>query len=779
MLFRGGQVSLGAVLHLALFYLALLYPLSVMAAGSQDIPSPSNYSGVGLLDMRTARFFPDGYLVLSTSFTQPDDRYAITFQALPWAELTFRYSITRAISDSGVPLHDRSFDAKFRLSHETEYLPELALGFQDILGTGVYSGEYFVGSKRWGSFDFTLGLGWGRLGSRGTFENPFGILSSSFLTRNTDFGFGGAPLLKSYFRGPDVGLFGGIEYNAPIENLTLKIEYSSDAYLEEKRQSGKDFGFPLNFGVSYRPYQWLDVGLSLMHGKYPGVRISTLIDAPAEIWQGRLDPPPRFRARSEERAGTILQPEAPASSGGAPETHSVDLTMQRDATSGAAGPIPPSPAEPTPASTLTLPALPDVLVPNVGATVAQDALRGAPLEADISARIEKGLDDQKLAFFGASVEGDKIIVLIENARYRRDTEALARAARVLSAVAPQEIEYFEITLLRAGQPLTTITLPRTEIDKLARRDGSPAELFKASEISTGALTPLDHLRPDLFPQLGGSVFPVFRQSLFDPDNPFYVRFGVGATEDLRLARGWFVDGTLVASLYDDFNQIRRGPNSALPHVRSDIANYLKKGKFGLENVSTSYFFKLAPEIYGRASAGYLEEMFAGVGGELLYRPFGQRWAIGADLWEVQQRDYHVQFDLRHYQTLTGHLTAYYEMPWHDVRVAVSAGRYLAGDKGVTFALSRRFSTGVEVGAWFTLTNVSAAQFGEGSFDKGIRIVIPFEWVAPFATRSGYELSLRPIQRDGGQRLVGDTILYDVTEPSNYGTLIQEWNSVFK
>jgi len=84
-----------------------------------------------------------------------------------------------------------------------------------------------------------------------------------------------------------------------------------------------------------------------------------------------------------------------------------------------------------------------------------------------------------------------------------------------------------------------------------------------------------------------------------------------------------------------------------------------------------------------------------------------------------------------------------------------------------------------VGAWFTLTNVSAARFGEGSFDKGIRLVIPFEWVAPFATRSGYELALRPIQRDGGQRLTGDTVLYGLTDASSYGALTGEWNSVFK
>jgi hypothetical protein len=390
-----------------------------------------------------------------------------------------------------------------------------------------------------------------------------------------------------------------------------------------------------------------------------------------------------------------------------------------------------------------------------------------------------GLDSQKVALLGATIEADKLAITIENIRYRRDTEALARTARVLSAVAPADINYFEITLTSVGLPVTTVTLPRREIDKLAEREGSPAELFYGSELSPGVTSSLDHIQPGLFPEIGGLIYPVFRQSLFDPDNPVFIFLGVGANGGVRLAPGWFVEATAVASLWNDFNQIKRATNSVLPHVRSDVANYLKEESIGLENISTSYFFRLAPEIYGRVSGGYLEQMFAGVGGELLHRPFGKRWAIGVDLWTVRQRGYDVLLDLRNYQAFTGHLTAYYELPWHDVRVAVSAGQYLAGDKGVTFAFSRRFSTGIEIGAWFTLTNVSAAQFGEGSFDKGIRLVIPFEWVAPFATRSGYDLSLRSIQRDGGQRLNGDTMLYALTDSSSYRALTQEWNSVFK
>jgi hypothetical protein len=88
------------------------------------------------------------------------------------------------------------------------------------------------------------------------------------------------------------------------------------------------------------------------------------------------------------------------------------------------------------------------------------------------------------------------------------------------------------------------------------------------------------------------LFPVFRQSLFDPDNPVYVRFGIGGSAGLRLTRGLFVEGTVVQSLYDTFGQIKRETNSVLPHVRSDFPHYLKEGKFEIANLSTSYFLQI-------------------------------------------------------------------------------------------------------------------------------------------------------------------------------------------
>ena len=84
------------------------------------------------------------------------------------------------------------------------------------------------------------------------------------------------------------------------------------------------------------------------------------------------------------------------------------------------------------------------------------------------------------------------------------------------------------------------------------------------------------------------------------------------------------------------------------------------------------------DIFVRADLGLLEEMFAGVGGEILYRPFNRNSAIGLSAHQVRQRDFDQLFRLREYQTFTGHLGLYTSL--NDVYVQLLAGKYLAGDK---------------------------------------------------------------------------------------------------
>ena len=97
-------------------------------------------------------------------------------------------------------------------------------------------------------------------------------------------------------------------------------------------------------------------------------------------------------------------------------------------------------------------------------------------------------------------------------------------------------------------------------------------------------------------------------------------------------------------------------------------------------------------------------MFGGVGGELLFRPLGSRWAIGFELNRVRQRDYDQLFSFRNYEVTTGHVDWYYKLPFYNVTTKISAGQYLAGDRGVTIDVSRRFGSGAVFGVFATKTN---------------------------------------------------------------------------
>ena len=59
-----------------------------------------------------------------------------------------------------------------------------------------------------------------------------------------------------------------------------------------------------------------------------------------------------------------------------------------------------------------------------------------------------------------------------------------------------------------------------------------------------------------------------------------------------------------------------------------------------------------------------------------------------------------------------------------VQAQLLMGKYLAGDKGFTLDLSRRFQNGFTLGVFATKTDLSAEEFGEGSFDKGFYFAIP-------------------------------------------------------
>ncbi|HAI06775.1 MAG TPA: YjbH domain-containing protein, partial [Pantoea sp.] len=153
-------------------------------------PSQSDFGGVGLMQVPTARMAREGEFSLNARDNDQYRYYSASLQLFPWLETTVRYTDVRtrrysAVSDfSGNQSYkDKAFDLKLRLWQEGFWLPEVALGTRDLGGTGLFDSEYLVASKAWGPFDFTLGLGWGYLGNSGTVKNPFCSYSDSYCQR--------------------------------------------------------------------------------------------------------------------------------------------------------------------------------------------------------------------------------------------------------------------------------------------------------------------------------------------------------------------------------------------------------------------------------------------------------------------------------------------------------------------------------------------------------------------------------------------------------------------
>ena len=137
------EVALPSKFQLKALYLALpalaCLVVPTIAQADRYRTTQSDFGGVGLLQTPTARMAPDGYIGFNANRTSPYSRYSLSFQPLPWLEGTIRYmAITNrnygAASLSGdQSFKDKAIDAKARLWQESYYLPEIALGFRDLV----------------------------------------------------------------------------------------------------------------------------------------------------------------------------------------------------------------------------------------------------------------------------------------------------------------------------------------------------------------------------------------------------------------------------------------------------------------------------------------------------------------------------------------------------------------------------------------------------------------------------------------------------------------------
>ena len=337
-----------------------------------------------------------------------------------------------------------------------------------------------------------------------------------------------------------------------------------------------------------------------------------------------------------------------------------------------------------------------------------------------------------------------------------------KALAIINRDAPADISTIKIAHSDAGSVLATETVDR---DQWVNSKTQPQRTNKTAEF--------DQISYDLIPQKGEpkldtSIYPKFKlepgldliEQIDGPGDFLIYQFSAALRLNIELPYDFQIKGMERARLFNNYNKVIVFQNSTLPHVRSDIDYYYNSSELTLANLNLVKTQRLSDSWYAAGYTGMLEEMFGGVGGELMYRQPGSVLATSLDLNRVYQRSYRQDFNFQNYRVTTGHLTQHWITPIDGIETSISVGHYLAGDVGATFAATKTFKNGVAMKAYFTRTNVPYPVFGEGSFDNGIMISVQCD---AFLTRSSADTAYfgwSPIIANGGQMLHKPVDLYN-------------------
>jgi membrane-associated phospholipid phosphatase len=403
----------------------------------------------------------------------------------------------------------------------------------------------------------------------------------------------------------------------------------------------------------------------------------------------------------------------------------------------------------------------------------------------------------KQDFKNVRVELDSGVLKLNltNSRISNLGRAVGRATRTALAFAPEGTRAIQVTYTKQEQPVATyefLDLPRLSdyFSGLADRDS-----FLQTVVVRYA-TPNDRTGEDQHAMLAAiqgdgevavrlgregeivqvssedreanrfKVVPKLSFFFNDPSGALRYELWAGINYDRRLAQGLYLNSDLKLGLSENVSAVKQPSNSLLPHVRTDIAEYKRGGRFKLNRLLLNRYQNPLERVYTRVSAGFYEEMYRGFGGQVLYLPKDSRWAVDLTADALQQRGVKGWFDKRDYQTVTALGALHYRLPY-DITATARVGRFLARDDGVRLEFKRRFASGVEIGAWYTKTNGKDTTNPGTPLspynDKGIFLSVPLNIMLPSDSQTAAGIGISPWTRDVGQMVASPGDLYDMVE----------------
>ncbi|CAE6931576.1 Exopolysaccharide biosynthesis protein YbjH [Vibrio sp. B1ASS3] len=704
---------------------ALVWAQDVPFEAPSLTPSQSDFGGAGLMQMPSGRMSEEGEFNFSVTGSDEYLFYNVTLQVLPWLETTIRYTRVQDLPYSSTlpgvdnAYTDKGIDFKFRLWEESQYVPEIALGVRDFAGTGLFDAEYIAATKRYsnpnlGTFDFTLGMGWGYLGTRDNITNPFCKASDKFCDRSEEFlDSGGTTNFSRAFKGP-AALFGGVEFQTLHAPLRFKVEYDSNDYSTDYPVVGADVDMtphtPWNFGVLYRLGNMADLRLSYERGDtlVAGMSLYTNFNNMPSFWRDTPTPEPEDNQAEQisdvdwERVSEELDKIAGY------ETNQIYITDNKVSVVGEQKKYRDRDEAYEKASAVLYNQLPKT-IDTYSISERNKGLGTTPV--DISA--DKYRDVAQVNYIDPKIDD----AITGYSTKPRGVPTYDGFNRFDWGFAP----------------------------KLAQTLGSAEDfyLFSVGLNGSASYWLTDNL------EIGGSLYWDWYNNY---DKYIYVTPPDGT--DVPRVRTMFRAYNNEHAVTMSNLQLTWFQNYSDSMDQQFYAGYLESMFAG---VGTEFLYRPNGANWAIGADVNL----------ITQRDPQSYFGVYDEEWQ-NVPEYGRPFRVID-KGFTGFVSGYYYPQWEflqDLMIQVDVGQFLAGDVGTQLNVSKQFKSGVIAGAYASFTDLSSEEFGEGSFTKGFYISIPFDIMTVKPSNNRANFSWQPLTRDGGQKLGRKYSLIELTDARN-------------
>ena len=703
------------------FYLVVqVLSLSLSASNSFYIygnkySSLNSFGETGIIVIPSAEIKESGSLNFSLSTNEIYKYGTLTISPFNWLEASYFYYRPRDLYWEGPSTKGQYLDKGFsvKFNHQLSKKLALAAGLSDFSGTGFFSREYIVATLVQDRYKITSGIGFGKFADQSDFSNPLSYIMPEFNSRpELDFGKGGTPSYNQWFRGKASFLLGA-EFFLPIRFKNTSLKIDFDTF--DYINSFSTNGRSGAETILRKKDSSINFGLNHSFNDNLSLGVYFLKGNTLNFtfsFGGNFSKP-------------FFQKKLPASS-------------------------------------------------------FVDSKKGnKPIESFYEDLIYN-INSKSIFMQSADLSDGNLKVAVSSSKFRNPIHVHAVLGETVAEIHKSNsvaVDTLTTVGVNVGHELYQINTPLKDFTD--RKNAVIELVVNESNLATGDgdVYRSYEFRPTInYPAIFTGIAPALVNHIGDPVKFYYGGIVFRLDNEIQFSSRLQLNTEIHQNITNNFDEKRNFPDSLLPRVRTDIVSYLQESDTYISRMQLDYFFNPYKKVFGKFSAGILENMYSGAGFEFLYKPFEQNFSVGLEAYRAKKRAFDRRFDLLDYEINTGHINFNYHLPQWGILGTLSYGKYLAGDEGYTFDISRRLSSGFRTGIFFTRTNVSAEQFGEGSFDKGFYFQIPIDLFLN-DYRGGYiNFKLRPLTRDGGQKLEAGNDLIGIMHSTSRAEIERDWGS---